>query len=104
MEKKELEVEKDLETPYFGGDKNYPHILLYQVTELPSCGCSVEGHRIMRSPVVIEFCAMHKAAPELLEALKEGYHATQSLAATDPVNRAYWFAKANHRQSGDQLR
>jgi hypothetical protein len=95
MEQRELDVEKDSESPYFAGDKNYPHILLHQVTELPSCGCRVEGHGIMRSPVVIEFCAMHKAAAELLKALKEGYQATQCLAASDPVNRGYWFARAN---------
>jgi len=56
--------------PYFETNLHkYPHIVLDKVQNIP-CGCSIEGHGLLPSPAIIDFCPMHKAAPEMLETLK----------------------------------
>jgi len=39
-----------------------PHVLLNKVTQLPACGCEVDGFGTLPQPVVIRFCPLHATA------------------------------------------
>lgn len=47
-----------------------PHILLHKVSQMPPCGCDVDGYGTLPKPVVIKFCKLHAATATLIEAMK----------------------------------
>ena len=45
------------------------------VYQLGNCGCKINGGGTLQQPIRIEYCPMHAAAPELLEALRAAHEA-----------------------------
>ena len=61
---------KDIKNSEEWAVKNGTHALMYKVIQSVPCGCEVVGAGNLKSPVRIEFCPMHKAAPKLFETLE----------------------------------
>ncbi len=41
-------------------------IRMFKTSQMPACGCAVEGAGTIPDPIRIDFCPLHKAAPDLL--------------------------------------
>lgn len=53
------------------GPYQYDHVQLMKTSAMPPCGCDVDGYGTLPRPIVIRFCPLHAAAPELLAALRD---------------------------------
>ena len=47
----------------------YQHVMTNQVALIP-CGCEINGHGTLNSPVIIDFCTLHKHANRMLFFIK----------------------------------
>lgn len=76
-----------------------PHILLNKTSNLPPCGCTVDGYGTLPEPVVIRFCTLHRAVTKICQLLWEGTedYGKVSLKWLDQsrkvVRRIYSYAK-----------